>query len=269
MTVLSSKEKKQSSNTKAFEQPSTTRSGLLKKGRFTSGQPAHNRLNLSALIIRAESVSILGLELFPQTLRREGNGYFMVQTKCLHCGTVREKELRNLEKGFSSKCQCQHPSKVQNQYPGISPAVVRSLAARYQAMKQRCEKDTHVSSHRYKGRGIKCLFESRQEFITWALEKWPGETFKRKDFDREDNDGHYEKGNLRLVSRTVNLLNMGNTPAVNIGHARELMSRYPEIRYTERTVLGLLRCGISETAILERHGKSQKAGRRKSAPTIS
>lgn len=28
-------------------------------------------------------------------------------------------------------------------------------------MKQRCEKDTHVSSHNYKGRGTKVLFKDR------------------------------------------------------------------------------------------------------------
>jgi hypothetical protein len=74
-------------------------------------------------------------------------------------------------------------------------------------MVQRCERDTHCSSHNYKGRGIRVLFKSRAEFVLWALNKWPHTDFIGLDFDRRDNDDHYSKRNLRLVTRSINLLN--------------------------------------------------------------
>ena len=99
--------------------------------------------------------------------------------------------------------------------------------------------------------------------MDWALKKWPEEDFAKKDFDRRDNDGHYCPGNLRLVTRTVNLLNMGHVGPINIGVAREFLQKHPEVRYTEATVLGLLRSGLKTREILQRHQKSCHAGRRK------
>jgi hypothetical protein len=81
------------------------------------------------------------------------------------------------------------------------------LGQRYDATIQRCRKLTHVSSGNYVGRGIEVRFRSREEFIWWALRKYPESDFKGLDFDRIDDDGHYEPDNLRSVPRSVNLLN--------------------------------------------------------------
>jgi hypothetical protein len=131
-------------------------------------------------------------------------------------------------------------------------------------MVQRCHKDTHVSSARYKLRGIKVEFSSRREFCLWAVQTWPEESFEKKDFDRIDNAGNYSKTNLRVVDRATNLLNRDCMPEIHIGHARKFMEQHPDISYTERTVLGLIRCGLPTEEILRRHACSQKAGWRKS-----
>jgi hypothetical protein len=86
---------------------------------------------------------------------------------------------------------------------------VHTLGARYDAMVQRCNRDTHVSSHRYKGRGIEVRFETREVFIRWALATYPDSDFKKLVFDRIDNNGHYEPSNLRLTTYSVNLRNKG------------------------------------------------------------
>jgi hypothetical protein len=175
----------------------------------------------------------------------------------MECGARREKELRNMEKGLSSKCQCQGAGKYQN------PAA-RSLGQRFEAMRQRCERDSHVSSHNYKSRGITVEFASRRDFVLWALATFPGQDFKGMDFDRIDNDGPYSKENLRLVDRTTNLLNRRGTHSVTIVHARDFLSAHPEVTYTERTVLGRLRSGMSSAELLAHHRDSARAmGRRK------
>lgn len=222
---------------------------------------APNKLNQEKLLERARNLSIPGIKIFPETVCRKGTGYFFVLTECLDCGARREKELRNMEKGFSSKCQCKNAG-----WYGDKRAY--TLGCRYSSMVQRCERDTHVSSHNYKDRGIKVEFSSRREFILWALETWPDEDFKGKDFDRIDNEGNYSKTNLRLVDRTTNLLNRRDTAGkLNIGHGRDFLKRHPEITYTAMTVLRKLRSGMSEEELIEHHRTSPRAvGRRKHKP---
>ena len=226
---------------------------------------AWNRLDLSRLVERARLLTVTGLTIFPETIRRTGPGYFGVLTECQSCNKREEKDLRNMEKGMSSKCRCQRGG--ERAAYGIPTAISKSLGSRYNAMIQRCYKDTHVSICHYLGRGIEVEFQSRREFILWALEKWPNETFKRKDFDREDNNGNYSKGNLRLVSRSVNLLNRRRSGSPDSRMGREFLARHPEVTYTVNTCLGLMRQGMSEAEILARHRRSKKAGWRK--PTTS
>jgi hypothetical protein len=210
-----------------------------------------------------DQIHIPGLEILHDTLYLTEKCTWAVKTKCHICKEERWKNVANLYRGLSTKCQCQRPDTWLARYPGKDAKVLKSLAARYQAMRQRCEKDTHVSSHRYKGRGIKCLFKDRYEFVDWALKEWPEEDFRKKDFDRRDNDGHYCPGNLRLVTRVVNLLNKRLTQAINIGTARDFLKKHPSVKYTEDTVLGLLRSGLKTREILQRNKESTHAGRRK------
>lgn len=268
MKESSIKDPRKSPTTKVCGPQESTKSGRTTiPEKSTSKRRACNRLDSSALISRAKRLKVAGLKIYPDIVERRGNGYFYVRTVCQQCGVERWKELRNMEKGLSSKCQCQGAGKATAKWPHVDPSVVHSLQARYQAMRQRCEKDTHVSSHRYKGRGIEVLFTSRDDFVNWALETWPGESFRGKDFDRIDNDGPYSKENLRLVDRTTNLLNRSDIGPINVGTARAFKRKFPQVRYTERTVLGLLRCGLTESQILEREATSLRAGWRK--PTTS
>ena len=233
------------------------KSGLMAELKPPSVRRAHNALPLSELQRRAAALSIAGLMIFPETLEKREGGYFYVMTQCQNCEKVRYKELRNMERGYSSKCQCQN-----KRYYG-DPRVP-TLSHRYGAMVQRCERNSHVSSHRYKGRGIKVKFKDIRDFVNWALKKWPDTDFKGLDFDRKNNDGHYSKQNLRLVDRTTNLLNRGDIPAVNIGHARKFLQAHPEVTYTERTVLGRLRSGMTDAQLIAHHQASPLAvGRRK------
>ena len=72
----------------------------------------------------------------------------------------------------------------------------------YSNAKQRCTNPKNKSYKDYGGRGIKFLFDSLQEFKEELGERPEGYTL-----DRIDNDGNYEKGNVRWASRSVQMQN--------------------------------------------------------------
>lgn len=55
----------------------------------------------------------------------------------------------------------------------------------------------------YGGRGIKNYLRSEKDIID-AIGKWPGKGYS---IDRIDNNGHYEKGNIRWATQTQQNLN--------------------------------------------------------------
>ena len=83
----------------------------------------------------------------------------------------------------------------------------KRLQKRVNAMFQRCQNPNDRAWHNYGGRGIECRFASVREGVEYIKEHLPHPTYLKLDIDRRDNDGHYEPGNLRLVSRKVNLNN--------------------------------------------------------------
>ncbi len=134
---------------------------------------------------------------------------------------------------------------------------------RFRAMKQRCDTDTHVSSHNYKGRGIRVEFFSAEEFVAWARSTWPNEDFKGKDFDRINNDGNYMKENLRLVSRSVNHLNRRDSATSIRSRVDDFTAKHPEVTYQNVTLRNLFQQGLTEDQILARHEKCPPPDKRK------
>jgi hypothetical protein len=226
---------------------------------YKSGRRAHNALTIEQLQARTARLVVPGLRILPETVRKQGSGYFYVMTQCLRCGKRLEKELRNMEKGLSSKCHCMRGG----ERAGYGDSRAKTLGQRYGAMKQRCEGDTHVSSHNYKGRGIKVLFKSRREFILWALEKWPDVDFKNKDFDRIDNDGHYCPENLRLVDRTANLVNRRDSANSARQKAEDFSKKFPEVGYSLTTIGNMFKHGHTAEQIRDQYFKNINCPRRK------
>ncbi|WP_455951945.1 hypothetical protein [Arcanobacterium haemolyticum] len=76
--------------------------------------------------------------------------------------------------------------------------------------KQRCTNPSDLQWRFYGGRGIEFQFETPLEAGLWILEHVEN---VRPDLElaRIDTNGHYEKGNLRFVSRAVNMANRRNT----------------------------------------------------------
>lgn len=212
---------------------------------------------------RASKVSIPGLEIFADTVvkaKRSQQGRYVVSTKCGDCGHVMPQVLRALEKGTRKKCRCQ--GGVRNHHDPIR----YSLRIRYQAMVQRCVRTTHVSDHNYRGRGIEVHFASTDDFVTWALDEFPVQAasgFGGWDFDRIDNDGHYAKDNLRLVTRAVNHLNRRDSKSSHRKKVEEIIERHPDLTYSFVTLRNLFSQGLTEEQILERHARLNKDVRRR------
>lgn len=184
-----------------------SKSGEWKGGPFPSGEKHPKVVPWPVLEERIDQLqlngSMNGLTIVKNTYQRR-RGYRLIDAVCSYCQKRKTYYLDNLLRGVTKACVCQRNRKY-----GGDPRADR-LGQRYDAMVQRCNRDTHVSSHRYKGRDIRVLF-SREQFIRWALSTFPDKGFKGLDFDRIDNEGDYSLVNLRLVTRRVNLLNRDST----------------------------------------------------------
>jgi hypothetical protein len=71
---------------------------------------------------------------------------------------------------------------------------------KYAQAKSRCNCSTNARYKDYGGRGIEFRFTSFQEFFT-ELGICPAD----KSLDRIDNNGHYEKGNVRWATKDEQL----------------------------------------------------------------
>lgn len=73
----------------------------------------------------------------------------------------------------------------------------------YRGARYRCTRPTAQAWANYGGRGIKFNFNSFEEFIAEVGSR----PTPRHQIDRINNDGHYEKGNVRWVLPAVNAAN--------------------------------------------------------------
>jgi hypothetical protein len=173
--------------------------GTTKSSQFPSGALRPKAIKLAAREAELRQLPLGTLAIVEGSIRRDG-GRTVVDATCSACQRTFAIHAGNIRAGRTRSCRCQRNRKYHDPRAEM-------LALRYDAMVQRCERETHKQSRDYKGRGIKVLFESREAFVRWALDKWPDTDFKGLEFDRIDNDGHYAPDNLRLVTSRENKLN--------------------------------------------------------------
>jgi len=76
----------------------------------------------------------------------------------------------------------------------------------YLGILKRCNNPKRVDYKYYGGRGIRCLFSSAEEFISYVVDELQVNPHGLE-CDRIDNDGNYEPGNIRFVTHEVNMQN--------------------------------------------------------------
>jgi hypothetical protein len=132
------------------------------------------------------------------------------------CGVEKTVVLTWLISGRSKGCKsC--ASKATAQKSGKFVVETRQdarLQKRVNAMLQRCTNPSDQSYKNYGGRGVQFKFASIKQAVEWIKVQLPHDTYLGVDIDRIDNNGHYEPGNLRLVSRSRNLRNKRTTSKV-------------------------------------------------------
>lgn len=125
------------------------------------------------------------------------------------CGREKDVNLRMMEAGRSTSCKgC--ATRAQHHRNGrlvVDTLEVKLLQKRVNAMRQRCTNPRDASYHNYGGRGIEFRFSSVKVAVEYILSSLPAPTYIGLDIDREDNNGHYEPGNLKLSTRKENAAN--------------------------------------------------------------
>jgi hypothetical protein len=125
--------------------------------------------------------------------------------ECLcKCGSIVVVTGSNLTGGSTKSCGCYRkyemniPKRIHNDRRNPN-----SPYKTWRSMKARCHNKNATRCERYGGRGIKVCDEWNDyvKFKEWALANgWT----KGLTIDRIDNDGNYEPGNCRFISRIEN-----------------------------------------------------------------
>lgn len=121
------------------------------------------------------------------------------------CGVYHVVDSGNLLNGSTRSCGClaheAHPSQIKaatihGHHKGGKASIT---ANSYDAAKQRCTNPKRPNYYRYGGRGIEFRFKSFKHFLD-VLGPRPSAKFS---LDRIDPDGHYEPGNVRWATMSV------------------------------------------------------------------
>lgn len=118
------------------------------------------------------------------------------------------------------------------------------------SMKSRCYNPNEPSYKNYGGRGIKMCDEWMDfvPFMKWALNNGYREGLE---IDRIDNNGNYEPGNCRFVTRSENQLNKRNNRCITIDGVTKTVSEWAEIAGLPlTTIYSRLRYGWSGKRLL-------------------
>ena len=160
-----------------------------------------------------------------------------VLTQCTGCGSVQWQLLNNLTKGISKGCQqCSQPRQIP-----------KWLDRRLTAAKQRCENPNDPQYPNYGARGIKFKFSSILEAGLYLIHTF-GIPSRDMELDRIDNNGHYEVGNLRFVTRKMNQANRRISVIPNFNPK--------EWSYARSVVTRMLSAGMNREEIIQ---SAQKA----------
>ncbi len=132
----------------------------------------------------------------------------VVRYKLTHAGKLTHQRYRKKNKDKikirnRSYSQGEQGKAGRRKYCGTINGWLRNT---YKHIKERCDSLTCESYHNYGGRGIKNKFSSSGEFVDYVMNNLKVDP-RNLQIDRIDNDGHYEPGNIRFVTKSENCKN--------------------------------------------------------------
>lgn len=220
------------------KQQQTTLSGQKKAGRRLGSVPSNKlpsqlpemegRLFGSLLVVSGEIV------------RKTKGGKPHLLTECTGCLARSLKDYSSLTRLQAGCRACGNPRSAPKWL------VMRAIAA-----KQRCTNSNDPAYARYGARGILFRFESPTAMAVWVQENLG--LHKDSELDRINNDGHYEPGNLRYLTRSQNLSNTRKRRINVLFH--QFRQAYPAVRYADSTLSHMLGSGMSFEEIAAKFSK--------------
>lgn len=119
------------------------------------------------------------------------------------CGTEQRVLGRFLASGRSHRCrfcQTKEPrSDAGREFSNVPKAVLKKLRHAAEHAIDRCTKQSNPRFADWGGRGIQVKFYDWVSFVRYLL-TLPGHDNPDLVIDRDDNEGHYEEGNIRFVT---------------------------------------------------------------------
>ncbi len=222
-------------------QPRITKSGL-RKGGAPLGNV--NGQTLPSVLPELAGKQFGKLTVVSGEIFRRGKpakAYLLVECQC---GLVSAKYYTNVIKSKAGCRRCGHPKRVP-----------LWLYHRAQGAQLRCTDSKNQEFPNYGGRGIEFRFTNPLEMALWVQENLGLE--KHLEFDRIDNNGHYEPGNLQYATRRQNQNNTRLRRRTPEMHSFRLA--HPEIRYSDASLKVLFWQGLTWKQIVDRHSRCKSA----------
>lgn len=143
------------------------------------------------------------LTMFGKKLASKDN----LQNRCKECANNYAKEYRQIHKGKITEYQRKRIRECRKRY---KQTLIGYLRIRFGDIRQRCDNPKCLRYKDWGGRGVKCLFESANDFINHIIIDLGYNTFEKikgLQIDRIDNNEDYKFGNIRFVTAKENCNN--------------------------------------------------------------
>lgn len=139
------------------------------------------------------------------------------------CGNETKVILSNLKRGNTNSCGCLNKELVTKH--GEQKDYKRSAEyLSFHYAKSRCRNKNNINYEKYGGRCIEFRFKDFDEFIT-ELGRKP---FPNYSLDRINNDGHYEKGNVRWANQKTQCRNTSANKIIEFKGQKKCLVEWAE-----------------------------------------
>ena len=173
--------------------------------------------------------------------------YIQVWCRC-QCGVEQLVNANDVERGASRGCV----SCMNRKYLHIPKLPAEQLQQRYNALVERCKANKYTT-RRYAG--VENQFASCEDFVEYMWATFPMPDYRGLEIDRIDTNGHYAKGNLRLVTREQNAQNRNCNVMVFYDGQEMSVAKFTRDyvkRYGVDAVTDWLRSGLTPEQVVDK-----------------